>query len=108
MSITVFNSIEGEDITEEIEEEAEDHQFFFAFTDEVFTSPAGDGNEDNFDDPINYNDMDLNMRPVGLSTDWETDCGEEAIEGTFKVILKHQRVSNLILLLLMMEKQTLT
>ncbi|RQH19332.1 T9SS type A sorting domain-containing protein [Okeania hirsuta] len=90
MSITVFNSIEGEDITEEIEEEAEDHQFFFAFTDEVFTSPAGDGNEDNFDDPINYNDMDLNMRPVGLSTDWETDCGEEAIEGTFKVILKHQ------------------
>jgi len=90
MGITVFNSIEMEDITEEIEEEADEHQFFFAFTDEVFTSPAGDGNEDNFDDPINYNDFDGNNRPVGLSTDWETDCGEEAIEGMFQVILKHQ------------------
>ena len=91
MSITLLNSIEGEDITEEIEEEADDHMFFFAFTDEVFTSPAGDGNTDNRDDPMNYNDFDSNNLPVGLSTNWETECfEEEPASGTFQVILKHQ------------------
>ena len=68
MAITLFNSIEGEDITEEIMEEDDEHMFFFSFTDGAFTSPAGDGNIDNRADPMNYNDFDGNGLPVGLST----------------------------------------
>jgi Trk K+ transport system NAD-binding subunit len=90
MTMTLTNSVEGEDITEEIMEEDDEHMFFFAFTDEVFTSPAGDGNVDNRPDPVNYNDFDENNLPVGLSTNWETECGEEVTTGTFRVILKHQ------------------
>ncbi|MEO0722974.1 MAG: T9SS type A sorting domain-containing protein [Bacteroidota bacterium] len=90
LTVELFNSIEGEDITEEIMEEDDEHQFFFAFTDEIFTSPAGDGNVDNRDDPLNYNDMDENGLPVGLSTSWETECDEETSTGTFRIILKHQ------------------
>lgn len=40
MSIDVFNSVEGEDITEEIREESDEHQFYFlgsAFTSSVLT-----------------------------------------------------------------------
>ena len=91
MSITLFNSIEGEDITEEIMEEADEHMFFFAFTDDAFTSPAGDGNVDNRPDPMNYNDFDSNDLPVGLSTNWEAECfDDDPLTGTFQVILKHQ------------------
>ncbi|MEM9920238.1 MAG: T9SS type A sorting domain-containing protein, partial [Bacteroidota bacterium] len=91
MSVTLFNSIENEDITEEIMEEDDEHMFFFAFTDSLFTSPAGNGNADNRDDPIDYNDFDRNSLPVGLSTDWETECIEDdEIVGTFRVVLKHQ------------------
>jgi Trk K+ transport system NAD-binding subunit len=90
MTMQILNSIEGEDITEEIMEEDDEHQFFFAFTDEIFASPAGDGNADNSSDPVNYNDQDENGLPVGLSTDWTTECGQETTMGTFQVILKHQ------------------
>ncbi len=90
LAITLANSIENEDITEEIMEEDDEHMFFFAFTDEVFTSPAGDGNVDNRPDPVNYNDMDENGLPVGLSTSWETECGEESATGSIRVVLKHQ------------------
>jgi hypothetical protein len=90
LTMELLNSIEGEDITEEIMEEDDEHMFFFAFTDEVFVSPAGDGNVDNRPDPVNYNDFDENNLPVGLNTSWETECGEETTSGTFRVILKHQ------------------
>jgi len=91
LTIELLNSIAGESITEEIMEEDDEHMFFFAFNDEVFTSPAGDGNTDNRDDPINYNDFDENGLPVGLSTNWTTECIEDMnVSGTFQVILKHQ------------------
>ncbi|MEL7423255.1 MAG: T9SS type A sorting domain-containing protein, partial [Bacteroidota bacterium] len=91
LTMEILNSIEGEDITEEIMEEDDEHMFFFAFADELFTSPAGDGNVDERDDTaINYNDFDENMLPVGLNTSWETECGEEITTGDFRVILKHQ------------------
>ncbi|MEO1516857.1 MAG: T9SS type A sorting domain-containing protein [Bacteroidota bacterium] len=91
LSIELFNSIEQEDITEEIMEEDDEHQFFFAFTDSVITSPAGDGNIDNRDDPIDYKDFDRNNLPLGLLTDWESECIEDGtISGTFRVVLKHQ------------------
>lgn len=88
LAITAENTIEGEDITEEIEEEDEEHQFYFAWTGDIFTDPTGDGNIDNSNDPVNYNDQDENGLPVGLSTTWTTNVNMSA--GTFRVALKHQ------------------
>lgn len=90
LSIQAMNSIEGEDITEEIRLEADEHMFFFAFTDDLMQSPSGDGNADNRMDPINYQDEDENGLPLGLSTSWISACVEEDISGTFRLILKHQ------------------
>ena len=91
LSITLENTIEGENITEEIAEEDEDHLFLFSFGEELFELPNGDGNIDNRADPINYNDQDSNGLPVGLSTNWTTACTAEGnVAGAFRVVLKHQ------------------
>ncbi len=90
LHIALRNEIEGEDITEEIMEEDDEHMFFFSFGDELFLDPDGDGNIDNRTDALNYNDMDENGFPVGLSTNWTTECGEETTTGDFRLILKHQ------------------
>jgi hypothetical protein len=87
LMISLTNSVEGESITEEIEEEADEHLFLFGWTNEVFSNPAGDGNIDNRGDLINYSDSDDNGLPVGLETGWTT--GNEG-SGTFRVVLKHQ------------------
>lgn len=91
MTVTLTNTLgdEDEDITAEILEEDNEHQFFFAFTDGFFSSPEGDGNIDNAADAINYNDEDENGLPVGLSTSWTTG-GHSETEGEFRIILKHQ------------------
>lgn len=75
------------DITGEVEEEADEHMFFFSWTNNVFSDPAGDGNIDNRNDPLNYNDVDDNGLPLGLSTSWTTG---EFSTGAFSVVLKHQ------------------
>ena len=91
LTVMVENTIEGEDITAEIMEEDDEHQFFFAFGEDLFEDPDGDGNIDNSSDPINYNDMDDNGLPVGLSTAWTTACTEDGnVQDTFRVVLKHQ------------------
>ena len=91
LSIELSNEIEGEDITEEIAEEDEEHMFFFAFGEELFESPDGDGNIDSRDDPVIYDDEDENGLDVGLATSWTTSCTEEGnITDTFRVVLKHQ------------------
>ena len=89
LSMIIENCLEDpcEDITEEIAEEAEEHQFFFAFTNDAFTSPVGNGNMDNASDPINYIGFDGNGNPVGLNTNWTTGS---ASTGTFTVQLQHQ------------------
>ena len=89
LAIKVENSEEGENITEEIEEEDEEHMFFFAFTNNIFSDPAGNGNVDNRTDDVNYSDQDADGNPVGLSTSWTTS-GTVSSDGTFQVILKHQ------------------
>ncbi|MEQ6168922.1 MULTISPECIES: hypothetical protein [unclassified Ekhidna] len=89
LAIKVENSEEGENITEEIEEEDEEHMFFFAFTNNIFSDPAGNGNVDNRTDDVNYGDQDADGNPVGLSTSWTTS-GTVSSDGTFQVILKHQ------------------
>ncbi|MEM6377570.1 MAG: T9SS type A sorting domain-containing protein, partial [Bacteroidota bacterium] len=88
LSIKLANTFDMEDITAEILEEDDEHQFFFAWTGDIFSDPMGDGNIDNRDDPINYNDKDENDLPVGLSTNWTTSAAMTA--GTLRVVLKHQ------------------
>lgn len=74
-------------ITEEVEEEADEHMFFFSWTNNTFTDPAGNGNVDNRADAVNYLDEDANGLPLGLETGWTT-AGTSS--GNFQVILKHQ------------------
>jgi len=78
-----------EDITEEIKAEDDEHMFFFGFTDGIFSDPSGNGNLDNRNDPVNYNDQDANGNPVGLSTTWTAGEHSET-PGEFNLVLKHQ------------------
>ncbi|MDF1696116.1 MAG: hypothetical protein P1U56_09805 [Saprospiraceae bacterium] len=89
MSISLANTLgmEVEDITEEIREEDDEHIFFFEFTSDIFSNPSGDGNIDNRQDPLVYNDQDANGNPVGLLTNWTTGG---ASSGNFRLVLKHQ------------------
>ncbi|MEQ9468181.1 MAG: hypothetical protein RLN88_12260 [Ekhidna sp.] len=89
LAITIENTEEGEDITGEIEEEDDEHMFFFSFTTDIFSDPAGNGNRDNRADAVNYNDQDGDGNPVGLSTTWTTSDVASS-NGDFRVILKHQ------------------
>ena len=89
LSMTLNNTVAGENITEEIEEEGDEHQFFFEFTNDIFSDPSGNGNVDNASDPLNYTDQDANGLPIGLSTTW-TAGGHTDASGEFTVVLKHQ------------------
>lgn len=79
-------------ITKEVEDEGFDHQFFFSWTNDVFSNPTGNGNVDNGTDPVNYtggsNSKDVNNRNLGLTTTWTSSTSATA--GTFRVLLKHQ------------------
>ena len=88
LEIELRNSLENVSLTEEVKEEAEEHMFFFGFSDAVIFSPPGDGNIDNRDDTIDYLDFDNNSQPLGLKTHWATE--KTAASGTFRVVLKHQ------------------
>ena len=76
-----------EDIGDEILEEDNEHQFFFAFTEDIFAMPMGDGNIDASSDTILYEDEDENGLNVGLETFWTTG---DAATGTFTARLQHQ------------------
>ncbi len=82
----------GYDITGEVEAEGDEHQFFFSWTNEVFSNPTGNGNVDNRDDVVNYtgglNSRDVNNRPLGLTTIWTS--ANSAVSGSLRVLLKHQ------------------
>ena len=92
LTMEILNALDPDDvesITEEIEEEDDEHQFFFSFTEDAFDSPMGDGNIDTASDPVNYNGTDENGNPVGLSTNWTTPAAATS-DGSFRVLLKHQ------------------
>ncbi|MFT6747449.1 MAG: hypothetical protein ACJAZ2_001802 [Glaciecola sp.] len=91
LTIQIANNLEspGEDIGAEVAEEDDEHQVFFSFNSNAFTNPAGDGNIDNASDAIDYNDIDGNGNPLGLSTDWATTSAT-LTGGTFRVVLVHQ------------------
>ena len=95
LAITLVNELakpgdKEYDITEEVKEEADEHQFFFSWTNNVFSNPTGNGNIDNRADPVNYNDQDSRGLPLGLSTSWTTATGSALLAGKFKIMLKHQ------------------
>lgn len=77
----------NENLTQEIQLEADEHLFFFGWTDELFSSPTGTGNISSRSGVVDYNDTDRNNLPLGLSTNWTT-AGPAT--GTFTTILKHQ------------------
>jgi hypothetical protein len=83
----------GYNITAEVEKEGDEHQFFFRFSEGVFSSPTGTGNiKDNPSSTagsINYLDKDVNNLPIGISTSW-TSSGAAASDKSFRVVLKHQ------------------
>ena len=92
LDITLINALAQPtdpeyNVTEEVEEEADEHIFFFSWTEGLFSDPAGNGNSDNRNDAMNYADEDNNGFPLGLNTSWTTG---DAGSGDFRVILKHQ------------------
>jgi hypothetical protein len=93
LAITLINELAEPsapeyNITEEVSEEGDEHMFFFSWTGNVFSNPAGNGNVDNRNDAVNYDDEDVNGLPLGLATSWtSTDI---TASGSFRVILKHQ------------------
>jgi hypothetical protein len=92
LTVTLINELaapgdEEYKVSDEVKEEGDEHQFYFAWTNSVFSDPAGDGNVDNRNDKINYNDKDVNNLPIGLSTTWTAGA---ATSGKFHVLLKHQ------------------
>lgn len=63
----------AEDITEEVQEEADDHELYFI--------PAG------ANVTVTRTDLDSKSLPVGLSSTWQTTA---ASTGTVRVVLKHK------------------
>jgi hypothetical protein len=84
---------DGYNLTAEVEEEGDEHQFFFRFSEGAFSSPTGTGNiKDNSSTAtgsINYLDKDVSNLPIGISTSW-TSSGVAASAKSFRVVLKHQ------------------
>lgn len=79
-------------VTDEVEEEGDEHIFFFAWTNNTFLNPTGNGNIDTRADAVNYtgatNSKDANGKPLGLTTTWTS--ASVTLSGTFRVLLKHQ------------------
>ncbi len=76
-NIQVFDDLNNENITEEVEEEDAEHQFFYF--------PAG-GVADRI--TVTYDDQDENGLPVGLSFTVAVTAGDAAT-GTMRVVLSH-------------------
>ncbi|MCU0419375.1 MAG: hypothetical protein MUC38_06925 [Cyclobacteriaceae bacterium] len=98
LSIKLYNDLfdageEGYDVTEEVDEEDEEHWFFFGFTSGVFSNPTGNGNIISASFPNNgtvrYADEDDDGRPLGLLTNWTTINDNSGSGKIFRVILKH-------------------
>lgn len=88
----LYNSTQdGYDVSKQVEKEGDEHQFFFSWTAGLFSSPAGDGNMDNRNDPLNYgSSVDSNGRPLGLTSTWTTAANASTGSNSFRILLKHQ------------------
>lgn len=74
------NPNDVEDITEEIEEEDEEHQFFFI---------PGNGADNSLTVVYDSTELDEDGFPVGLSSTWTT-LGATASGATVRVVLRHE------------------
>ncbi len=95
LAVEILNELanpatDGYNISDEVLKEGDEHQFYFAWTGNVFSSPDGDGNMDNRNDAINYKDKDVNNRPIGLTTQWTATSTVITGTNTFHIVLKHQ------------------
>jgi hypothetical protein len=98
MSIGLINALaeptsDAYNVTTEVEEEGDEHMFFFGWTGDAFSNPAGDGNIDVRNDPVRYegkeNSKDDNGLPLGITTTWTTAAiGAEG--ASLRIMLKHQ------------------
>ena len=93
LTVDLFNELAPVNSTEyfiglEVLEEADEHMFFYGWTGNIFSDPAGNGNIDNRTDVVNYLDEDNKGLPLGLFTDWTTVNG--SAPGTLRIVLKHQ------------------
>lgn len=77
--IRLWNDLENEEKTQEIQEEDDEHQFFFVYTNNVFSSRE-------------YLDQDPNGLPVGLRTRFTASA--TAGSGTLRVALRHMPTKN--------------
>jgi hypothetical protein len=77
----------AENITEEVEEEGDEHLILFGWSGDVFSNPVnGDITGNRY--VIRYEDADDNGQPIGLTTLWTTAA--TTASGTFRAVLKHQ------------------
>lgn len=95
MKINLVNDLADPraDVTSEVSNEGDEHQFFFSWTNNAFSDPSGNGNIDNRNDPLNYtggtDSKDENGRPLGLTTTWTTAANATS-GATLRIMLKHQ------------------
>ena len=79
MEISLFNSIENEDITKEVKEDGDEHQFFFLGT-AVVGSPLM---------TYTYADQDKNGNPIGLKGFVQVVENPSFNSAKLRVILRH-------------------
>lgn len=77
-SVQLLNELESpaEDITEEVEEEALEHQIFYSATNGI-----GD---------FTYNDSDSEGNPIGISFSFQSVNTNDSINGTITITLRHE------------------
>lgn len=96
LSLELYNELyksteEGYNVSDEVSKEADEHLFFFEWTDGVFSDPAGNGNIDNRNDLVNYGtSVDSKGLPLGLTTSWTTSVATTSGTKNFRILLKHQ------------------
>jgi len=95
LTVEMFNELANPtsdeyDIGAEVLNEGDEHQFYFSWTGNVLSNPAGDGNMDNRNDTVNYKDKDKNNLPIGLTTEWTATSAATSATNTFHIVLKHQ------------------
>ena len=85
LDISLFNSIENEDVTQEIREDADDHQFFFLGS--AFIGP-------NDFLTYEYGDQDQNGNPLGLLGYVTVSSTPGTNNGQFRLVLRHDLDKN--------------
>lgn len=80
LDLSLYNSIDNEDVTEEILEDADDHQFYF-----LGTAFVGDGAFLTYE----YADEDEDGNPLGLTGFVNVSAAPPANNGGFRLVLRH-------------------